>query len=577
MKTKIFSNSKAIGIKLSENATEQEKYAASELANYLEMMTSSVFDVGTDIQAPVIAIGKVCCEFGVDFSCADDEFIIKTVGENICIAGGKRGVIYGVYEFLEKLGCRFFTAACERVPFVESIEIDELDEKHTPDFVYREHNYYEPVRYTKFAVKSRLNGKSHQIAKKYGGHIDYSWFVHSFENIISPQEFAESHPEYFAMDENGVRQTQPHKNQLCLSNPELIPIACEKIRENLRQNPDAQIISISQNDWILECHCPECQRINSEEGSASGTLIRFVNAIAERLEDEFPNVMFDTLAYQYTRSAPKITKPRHNVCIRLCSIECCFLHPFEGCSGDDCKSFVKDLNDWHKTGAQLYIWDYTTCFNFYPTPHPNWRSLQKNMKLFKKNGAIGVFEQANGASHGSSDLNELRAYVISKLLWDSNTDVQRHIEEFCDCYYGKAGKYIREYINTLCDAAEKEGEHVGFNDYPTHAFLQEKYLSQYEQIFNRAKEAVKDSPIHLYRVERAFLSIRYVRLFRKFLIEKQCPKEELNQFFVDWQNFGFTRMEEWCSPQTTHKALLRGLPMGSMFYSFWAEEGAEEL
>ena len=35
----------------------------------------------------------------------------------------------------------------------------------------------------------------------------------------------------------------------------------------------------------------------------------------------------DTLAYRYTRQAPKTIKPADNVIIRLCSIECCFSHP----------------------------------------------------------------------------------------------------------------------------------------------------------------------------------------------------------------------------------------------------------
>ena len=68
---------------------------------------------------------------------------------------------------------------------------------------------------------------------------------------------------------------------------------------------------------------------------------------------------FDTLAYQYTRSAPKV-RPRHNVCVRLCSIECCFAHAFEECSRERNMAFVKDIRDWHGTGAQLYIWYYTT-------------------------------------------------------------------------------------------------------------------------------------------------------------------------------------------------------------------------
>ncbi len=577
MKTRIYQDGKSIRIRVASDATPQETYAAQELGSYLERMTSAAFDAAeADYDGPVIAIGKAAERYGVSFDGKDDDFLLRTAGENLCIAGGKRGVIYGVYEILERLGCRFFTATCEKVPFVDELALEELDEAHSPDFIYREHNYYEPRVYTKFAVKSRLNGQQHPIGEKYGGHIQYSWFVHSFENIVSPEEYGEAHPEYFAMDKEGVRMLTPYKNQLCLSNPELVPIAVAAVRKNLTEHPEAEIISISQNDWSLDCQCPECRRINEEEGASSGTLIRFVNAIAEELEPEFPRVTFDTLAYQYTRSAPKV-RPRHNVCVRLCSIECCFAHAFEECSRERNMAFVKDIRDWHETGAQLYIWDYTTCFNYYPTPHPNWRSLQPNMRLFRENGAKGVFEQANGALRGSTDLNELRAYLISKLLWDADADVERHMEEFTDYYYGEGGKYIRQYIRLLCDTARKEDDHVGFNDKPLHRFLDEAYLDQYDALLAQAREAVKDDAIRLWRVEKARLSIRYVRLMRGFLLKQELPKEELNRFFADWESFGLTRMEEWCSPNTTRRALLRGKPVGAMLYSYWADEGPEEL
>ncbi|WP_300685164.1 DUF4838 domain-containing protein [Acutalibacter sp. 1XD8-36] len=575
--TRIFHNGETIRIKTAVAPSPQEKFAAEELCAYLERMTSTAVEqCDESYEGPVIAIGGVCGEYGVPVPEGDDAFTLKTVGESLCITGGKRGVIYGMYELLERLGCRFFTATCEKVPFVEELTIGDLDETQRPDFIYREHAYYEHRQYSRFALKSRLNGANHPIKDEWGGHIRYSWFVHSFQNIISPEEYGESHPEYFAMDENGERVLTRDKNQLCLSNPEILPIAIEAVRRNLLEHPEAEIISISQNDWRLDCQCPECRRINEADGASSGTLIRFVNAIAEALEREFPHVTFDTLAYQYTRSAPTV-RPRHNVAVRLCSIECCFAHPFEDCCRDSNTTFVRDLRDWHKTGAQLYIWDYVTCFNYYPTPHPNWRSLQPNMRLFRENGVKGIFEQGCCAQRGSTDLNELRAYVLTKLMWNADADVDKLVEEFTDYYYGAAGKYIREYINLVCDTAVKEGDHTGFNDKPLHKYLEKEHLTQYDGLFIKAIDAVSEDTIRRYRVEKARLSIRYMRFYRDFFENGEADRRELHDLFDEWESFGLGRMEEDADRTTTRKALLRGKPIGINLYWHWTFEGPEIL
>ena len=49
-----------------------------------------------------------------------------------------------------------------------------------------------------------------------------------------------------------------------------------------------------------------------------------MNTIADNIKDEFPNIAVDTLAYQWSRPAPKITKPRPNVIIRICIASCNF-------------------------------------------------------------------------------------------------------------------------------------------------------------------------------------------------------------------------------------------------------------
>ena len=385
---------------------------------------------------------------------------------------------------------------------------------------------------------------------------------------------------------DGSRPQTSERFQLCLTNPEVLEVSIESVRSALKANPRARIISISQNDWFGNCQCERCLAVDREEGSPAGTLLRFVNAIAERLEPEFPDVIFDTLAYNYTRPAPKLTRPRHNVCVRLCSIEACFSHPFETCNDEhrsvsrpdgSRSSFIGDLTAWGKVSDRVYIWDYTTCFAHYPSPHPNWHSLQPNMKAFIRNNVRGVFEQANGAHGGGVDLNELRAYLITKLLWDADTDLKRHMEEFTDYYYGAAGVYIREYIEALCSKAERDNIHVGFNDNPVSDLFSEEMLDQYDAILEKAEQAVLENAVCRRRVQKARLSVRWVRIKRAGMLRHEHDADAINAFYTDWLSFGLTRIDEWVSPQSTLRALLDDKWRATEYLDHWTDEGGEIL
>lgn len=574
-------------IVIAENATEQERYAADELRYYLERMTSAPFTITTEPREKgmlAIGHGAAACLGVDDRSLGDDGFLVKTTGSSLAVIGGKRGVIYGVYELLERLGCRFFTATCEKIPTSPLLALPDMETRQIPVLEYRDHNYYEFTQYSRFAVKMRLNGHFSPIREKHGGSNRYVWFCHTFDLLVPTELYADTHPEYYALI-GGVRKTQKHCTQLCLTNPDVLEISIASVREALKANPEARIISITQNDWGESCQCDACRAADEEEHSPSGTLLRFVNAIAQRLAPEFPDVLFDTFAYMYTRPVPVITKPAPNVCVRLCSIEACFSHPFETCDAargvrrpdGSLSSFIQDLRDWGNWCSRVYIWDYTTSFAYYPSPFPNWRTLQPNMQAFVKNNVKGVFEQANGASRGGTDFNELRAYVIAKLLWDADTDVERHIQEFTDYFYGAAAPYIRDYITLLCDTAEKENIHIGYNDLTNGPLYRAEVLEQLDNLMEQAEKAVAGDPLRLWRVGKARLSIRYVRMKNRAMLEDVYDPDEINRFFSDWQAYGLTRLEEWVSRETTHKALLRGMWRGTDFYSHWTGEGDEEL
>jgi hypothetical protein len=487
-----------------------------------------------------------------------------------------------VYEFLEKLGCRFFTPKCEKIPSISDLELPKVDETQSPVFEYRYHNYIDFTGYPRFAVKNRINGPV-PIKGKFGGNMSYVWFVHTFQHIISPEEWFDTHPEYFSMVD-GKRLKE--RTQLCLTNPDVLKITIEKVKAALREHPECRLISVSQNDWYNNCTCPECRKIDEAEGSSAGSLIWFINRVAEAVEPEFPDVIIDTLAYQYSRPAPKHIRPRRNVCVRLCSIEACFAHPFETCNDTSrqvkrpdgtTSDFIHDLQDWAKVCDRMYIWDYTTCFAHYPAPFPNWNVLQPNAKAFAKNNVKGVFEQACGARGGSTDLNELRAYLIAKLLWNPDCDLEQHKKEFLEFYYGAAAPYIAEYMKTLTDKAEKDNIHAGFNDQTDKAYLTDEMLDVYDSIFDRAEQAVLGDPIRAMRVAKARLSTRWVRIKNNAMLKGIKDPREINRFFEDWRAHGLTRIDEWVGMETTHRALIEGRWRGAEYYENWWEEGGEEL
>ena len=56
-----------------------------------------------------------------------------------------------------------------------------------------------------------------------------------------------------------------------------------------------------------------------EEGSDVGPMLRAVNQIAGAVQHSHPHILIDTFAYINTLPAPRVTKPRDNVVIRICS------------------------------------------------------------------------------------------------------------------------------------------------------------------------------------------------------------------------------------------------------------------
>ncbi len=505
-------------IVIPSDATPSERYAADELQRYLERMTGARFPMATDSEpatAREILIGdnSRLKKLKLDRDCTQlgpDGFILRTDGRKLIIAGGKpRGTLNGVYTFLEeKLGVRWFTPELQRIPPTPKLTVPSLKETRTPAIEYREVFWTEMMRNADFAARHRLNGNHYKLTEKHGGRFAvYYPFVHSFDLLI-PRDLYKEHPEYFPMI-NGKRVDG--YVQRCLSNPEVVKLAIARVREWIKQHPEASIISVSQNDTGNWCQCERCKELDDQEGSPAASLIKFVNTIAENIEADYPNVRIDTLAYQYTRKPPKTLRPRRNVIIRLCSIECCFAHPLDTCSSEENKRFRDDILAWQPVAPLLYVWDYTPNFANYQQPFPNWDALQPNVQFFVQHGVKGLFEQGNYSGGGNGEMGPLRAYVLAKLLWDPKTDVQKHITEFLDAYYGSAAPYVRAYIDCVERQVRDGKTHAHIFDSPKAGYLNDNFIASASEILDKAEQAADTDSTRL-RVQIVRLPVWYVQL-----------------------------------------------------------------
>lgn len=505
-------------IVVSDNANAPENTAAAELHAFFEAVTGARLTIVSEsaakgaAKAIFIGQGKQFRAAFPEINLAElkqDGIVLKTKGDTVYLAGGRpRGTLYAVYTFLEDvLGCRWWTATESDIPKKPTLEIPELNTVYAPKLECRE-AFYRGAFDGIFAARSKLNGHFEKVAPEYGGHYSILGWCHTFYLILPPGKYFADHPEWYSLID-GKRVND--NAQLCLTNDEMRAEFAKNALRLVRTNPSAGIISISQNDCGGSCQCDKCLAVEAEEGTHSGPIIRFVNAVAEEIEREYPDFLIETLAYSYTRQAPKLVKPRRNVIVRLCSIECSFSQPLG--SGPQNVDFKRDIDQWSALAHQLYIWDYVTNFRLYLLPHPNLRVLAPNIRLFVDNKAISLFEQGD-SSCTCSDFPELRAWLFAHLMWDPSRDDKALISEFLQGYYGSAAEPIQQYIDCIHDAVERSGVALRCYMEDTAAWMTLEDLNRATECFNEAQRRAEGDQTLSTRVRRARLPLDFAWLNR---------------------------------------------------------------
>lgn len=495
---------------VSENSIPSEKYAATEFQRIFKSITGNELKISTKIYSKnAIYIGNSAIKhsplpnFKIP-SGGKEGFHIQ-VGKDLLIAGAQpRGVLYGVYEFFERYaGVRFLTKDHTYIPSDASkIPIPLVDFSYASPFFFRWPFYQENYNDPAFATRLRVNTISDE--KYLGGKTSQELISHSISTYVPVSVYGKTHPEYFALVD-GVRKLDVGGGgpQVCSTNADVIRIVTESVTKVLDSNPSFTSISVSQMDNNSVCECPVCSAVSAKEESEGAPHLALVNAVAKSIAVSHPGVKIGTLVYWYSRKPPKNMTLLPNVQIMLCSIECCTFHPLDDPTCSRNKLFCEDLYKWKGICKNMLIWNYNTNFTAYDLPFPNFNTISRNVGLFGKNGVQGVFMEAAGNGL-STEMSDLRNYVIAHCLWTPDKESWKLTEEFCRLHYGPAAQSILDYLYYLHQNAWEHGVHPNCFPKPSEVGLDFEVSKKINSYFQNALESSSDIAIRN-RVEKAMI------------------------------------------------------------------------
>lgn len=498
---------------LQKGASTSEQIAAKDLAEHLSKIAGkpiSVTSLATSAPVGSILIGwgplsrATFPEVDVKYLGKEEVLLKSRNGRLLVLGGSDRGTLYASTRLLHRLGVRWWSPWASTIPLKPSLVLPSMNVRESPAFEYRDLYWFQAFD-ADWAVHNFNNGFNTKVDAERGGRNEYEGFVHTYFGYAPPEKYFASHMEWYS-EINGLRRWQDA--QLCTTNPELRKHILAQVKERLRANPRARIISISQNDCFNPCTCKDCKALSEREGSQSALVLDLANYIGAGIEQEFPEVAVDTLAYQWSRKPPLTMRPLKNVIVRLCSIECNFAFPLDAPQN---ASFGDDIRGWSKLTNRLYIWNYTTDFAHYVQPHPDYFTLGPTIRFFAAHGAKGVFEQGAYQSNGG-DMAELKAWVMAQLLWDPKQDDKALISEFLTGYYGDAAPAVRGYLDLM--AKEGQGWNLTFASPTSASFLRYDVIRKAEQWWQKAEKLVASQPEYLWRVRQSHLPTWYVWLSR---------------------------------------------------------------
>ncbi len=526
-------------IAVGESPMPAERTAASELARYLEKITDAKFEIVREAETPAgkkaVFVGhtKFAVRHGIDVSkLHDEEWIEKLLPDgNLILTGGHaNGILYSVFDFLEKQGgCRWLDAKQEVVPHKKAFPLNGLNIRKEPAFRLR--MIFDLCDWYPDSIAFKTKNKGHAYANaEWGGGFRYGrpGQHHTFHFYSS--RFPAGREDWFSLDRNGKRLHAKNgigPGQICMTNPDARKAVLDTLREFIRKDRQEAaekgwappvIYDISQNDNINPCVCASCRALAEKEGSYSAPLIDFINYLAAGIAKEHPEITVRTFAYDWGINPPKTIRPASNVLIHLAVLGAEFggnerrdtMRPLSAKTNAYALNLLKTWGTISKIG----MWDYWTLYSTdFPSPYSNVSVIAENIRLCRDFKVTDMFIENEINPYLS--FFPLKRYLGYKLLEDPSIDDRAVVSEFINLYYGKpAAPFMLELLEYM-ERRQNEIKGPFAKKYITlREYLDRDFFIRSFGLLDKAEAAVKGDSARTDNIRREripFLSALFLR------------------------------------------------------------------
>jgi Domain of unknown function (DUF4838) len=487
-------------------------------------------------------------------------FFIRSVGNSLILLGRDNndsgdlvtsdnrytphswGTRYAVVCFLEKyLGVRYLWPGevGKVIPKQKTIKIPKINYTFTPTLKQRQirvSNYgsrpqrgLDWLRISKseyFKIKSNAQRTKSASStwmgwQKIGGSLG----VLSGDGYLLPEEiwqkWPKEHPEWFAMQLDGSREQivkgkTAERPRLCLSNKDLIEAAAKVKIDEIKKYPYRKSVSIEIHDggYMGFCTCKACKALDAPENrpcniwsydhktkkitrydyvALTDRVIHFYNAIAEKICKVYPDIQLCISQYSVYSAPPLKNKVHPNIVVRFVG-EWYFRDKGE----QSRKMMMDDWKAWSKKASKIYFRPNLLLLGYKQgNPLVNYtHKMAEDFKYMVNNSMLGTDFDSCQDMWATQGLNY---YVLAKLMWNPEQNVDDIIDDYCKTGFGPAWKEIRRYWDRVEELTNKvAAKELNLLDvYPP------ENIAALNSILGSAKEKAKGNKAVLKRI--AFL------------------------------------------------------------------------
>jgi len=463
--------------------------AAHDLQHYLEKITGAKLPIVSDTEEfhrPAILVGAsgqtkrlgVKIPDGFTADRREEEYMILCRDNTLVLAGNDlahyHGTPYAVYEFLNRLGVRWFMPSDfgEVVPSLETIRVDEIDFRDKPDFAMR--NWWLHATPKMYAEEHlwKLRNKAGPVSSvKIPGDGSVNQYL--------PHDQFDEHPEWFAVNADST----PIKSMPSLSHPDVPALVAKAMKRRLaerlerddlaplsggimRSGPAGEHLSIglALSDGLPVDFSPETMKLNRgfagilgragvpKELSISEEWFQFVNKVAEEVTKDYPDVIISTNGYANRDLPPEGVSLHPNLSVMYAAIWADTLHAFDNPRSWHGALQGHIIKRWCELNKRVFIYNYNEVnLVSLQTPVPTVRKLADNLPLLKKWGLMGFMDEARNAymEHGITT-----RYTRARIYWDANLDVNALLGDYFQKWYGKAAPPAQAFWKAIDDCIE---------------------------------------------------------------------------------------------------------------------------